>query len=133
MAIPKKFKFRVKNETGVSILANELTIKWDTKTWDSSTGKVSYATQANLTNAASIANNTWGDIGAAFDNTTVGAFELEGRIEAVISTATPNGDLTLKLFGDQGGGFADDENEQRLLAVMNVTVTTIKSVDFKAS
>lgn len=131
--LPKFYRFRLKNETGVNIGVNEIKLVITRKKRGPSDNALAYeASPVPLQNALAIANNFVGTLGAEQDNSTPLWEEGEGTFEATISAATPSGDIIL-FFQVSGDGIVwpDDDRASNIVSIMNITTTTAERTDFE--
>jgi len=128
MALPKYYKFVLKNECGETLPANAVTLKILRWKFDSS-GNLTYESSVtSLTNAADIANGAYGDIGSAQDNST--ALYLGGFFTLIIDATSltgPSGNVILYMHISTDNVDYDSNGLGRVLAVINVNaVSTFK-------
>ena len=107
--LDRKFKFVLKNTTGVEIAAGAITLEVTRHTQATIVRNSNASGLITLTNAAPIANNAYGDIGET-QTYPDAASNFTGNL-LVTTTGTPNGNAELfyhqssdTIWPDNGGG-----------------------------
>ncbi len=125
MALPKYYKFVVKNECGETLGANAITVtllRWKFN----SSGALTYESSVTtLQNSSSIADDAYGDIGSAQDNSSdlwLGGFFMF-EVNAG-SLSSPDGNVILYLHRSNDNSNFDDNGRGDVLAVIHVDSAT---------
>lgn len=128
------YRYVAKNATGVALGGSDsITLKCKRWNLDSSGVRVAESSEATLiSGGASLANNGY-LAGTAQDNTGAGTkwFGGDFLLTAVISTATPAGNIEVWEQQSTDGGITWPDNDKgRLVAVLRFTATGTKKNSF---
>ena len=125
MALPKYYKFVAKNECGETLGASTITVTLIRWKFNSSGELVYESSETSLQNSSSIADDAYGDIGSAQNNSSdlylggYGMFTVNAS-----SLSSPDGSVTLYLHRSTDNSNFDDNGRGVVLAIIHVDSAT---------
>ena len=125
MALPKYYKFVAENECGETLGANTITVTLIRWKFNSSGELVYESSETSLQNSSSIADDAYGDIGSAQDNSSNLYLGGYGMLTVNASSlSSPDGNVTLFLHRSTDNSNFDDNGRGVVLAVIHVNSAT---------